>query len=190
LTEEKRTRAIARIPAEYRDITLADVLPRLDHHPTQPSLINELRVHPDGSYLLFGRNGCGKSLFGWLLYRTAVESGRPAMAMSTAELLAEFRRWEVEAVEPTVTAETLRNESSRWLLVLDEFEKARPTEFAGEMLFRLLDAAYGHRHQVVITSNLTPFALEAHWQRASETYGKSIMRRLFELTDSVQVEMF
>lgn len=190
LFERKRDRAIARIPPQYRNISLETLHPRPDLHPTQSSLIPELIAHPEASFLLFGRNGSGKSLCGWALYRRALEEGRPAVGLPTAELLAEFRRWEVSGAEPSVTAELLRDDRRRWLIFLDEFEKARPSEFAGEGLFALLDAAYNYRHQVVITSNLTPSGLQDHWQRASESYGTSILRRLLELPDAVHCELF
>lgn len=190
LARQKRDRAIARIPSAYRGARLEALEPRPDLHPTQAALIPEMQANPGASFLLFGRNGCGKSLCGWALYRRALEDSRPAVGLPTAELLAEFRRWEVNGTEPCVTAEALRDDRRRWLIFLDEFEKARPSEFAGEALFALLDAAYNYRHQVVITSNLTPAGLQDHWQRASETYGTSIMRRLLELPDAVHVELF
>lgn len=190
LFERKRDRAIARIPPHYRNISLDSLSPREDLHPKQTGLIAEVKANPGASFLLFGRNGSGKSLCGWLLYRAALESGRPAVGLPTAELLAEFRRWEVSGIEPSITAELLRDDRRRYLIFLDEFEKARPSEFAGESLFALLDAAYNYRHQVVITSNLTPAALQDHWQRASETFGVSILRRLLELPDAIHCELF
>jgi DNA replication protein DnaC len=72
-------------------------------------------------------------------------------------------------------------------LFLDEFEKARPTEFASEMLFNLLDAARNFNHQLVITSNLDPEKLRAHWSRIDEIWGNSIMARLW---DCHRVELF
>lgn len=190
LARQKRDRAIARIPSAYRSARLETLAARPDLHATQAGLIPEMQASPGASFLLFGRNGCGKSLCGWSLYRRALEDGRPAVGLPTAELLAEFRRWEVNGAEPSVMAELLRDDRRRWMIFLDEFEKARPSEFAGEALFALLDAAYNYRHQVVITSNLNPSGLQEHWQRASETYGVSIMRRLLELPDAVHVEMF
>jgi hypothetical protein len=89
-----------------------------------------------------------------------------------------------------VTSEDLRSNSRRWLVFLDEFEKARPTEFAGEQLFLLMDAVYTYRHQLVVASNLGKDDLRARWSQASEQYGLSIMRRLLELDGLVYHEMF
>lgn len=153
-------------------------------------MLASIRANPEASYLLFGRNGSGKSLFGWLVYRAAVEAKRCVVGISVSELLLQFRRCEVEGIAPVVDSDSLQDRHRRWLLFLDEFEKARPSEFAAESLFRLLDTAYNYGHQVVITSNLKPGELQAHWSRATEQYGPSILRRLFELKDAVRVEMF
>jgi DNA replication protein DnaC len=190
LTRQIRQRALARIPPTYRDLDLMTIEPRLDLHEKQGLLIEHLRAEPECSYALLGRNGCGKSMVGWLLYKRAVEQGRPAIGLPTAELLAQFRRWETGGNMPAIDAETLRDDRRRWLIFLDEFDKARPTEFASEVLFAVLDAAYSYMHQVVITSNLRQSELKDHWARFSEVYGPSIMRRVLELPDITEVELF
>lgn len=188
-TRKLRTRALKRIPPAYRDLDLATLQPRSDLHAKQSELIEAVCHYPQQSYLLCGKNRTGKSAIGWVLYRAAIEAERPAIALPTAELLMQFRRWELNQDPPAVDAESLRD-GRRWLLFLDEFDKARPTEFAAEQLFLLLDAACSYHHQVVITSNLAPDALKEHWSRSQITYGPSIMRRLFDLEDSCLVQMF
>jgi len=169
---------------------LATVRPDLSRHAGQASLVDALRVNPDLSLLLAGKVGCGKSFFGWLLYKRAIELDRPAVALPLAELLGQFRRYECGSDQhPAVTSETLR-ESRRWLIFLDEFDKARPTEFAAEQLFLLMDAVYTYRHQLVITSNVGKDELRERWSQASEQYGVSIMRRVLELDGMARKEMF
>jgi DNA replication protein DnaC len=96
----------------------------------------------------------------------------------------DFRRLELGVADgetlkpPRVSVEALRRPHNRWFLFLDEFEKARPTEFAAEQLFGLLDAAMSFKHQLIITSNLKTDELRQHWSRASEVYGTSIMTRV------------
>lgn len=142
------------------------------------------------SLLLSGKVGCGKSLVGWLLYRQAIEDERPAIALPLAELLAQFKRYECGGEVPALTAENLRTDKQRWFIFLDEFEKARPSEFSSEQLFLLMDAIYTYRHQLVITSNCDKDGLRAHWSQASDQYGVSIMRRLLELDGIVSVDLF
>lgn len=191
LSDWRRDLKLARIPPRYRKQTLESINPLEAAHPKQRDLIPVLRERPGASFLLFGRNGSGKSLLGWALYRHAVGEGRPVAACSVADLLMQYRTFEFDREQvPVVNAETLRCSEDRYFVFLDEFEKSRPTEFAAESLFRLLDAVYCNHHQLVITTNLTPKQLQEHWAGASEYYGGSIMRRLFELQDSISVEMF
>lgn len=191
LTIAVQQRLLSRIPPEYRDFDLLTIQPDLSRHPKQAALIGAIKADSDMSLLLTGRVGCGKSLFGWLFYKMAVEAGRPAVALPLAELLLQFRRHEMGGDgKPSVTFEDLRTDRKRYLLFLDEFDKARPSEFAGEQLFLLMDAVYTYRHQLIVTSNLTTDDLRSHWSRASEQYGVSIMRRLIEMDGMTRVEMF
>lgn len=193
---QNRRRKLERIPPEYRLLSLATIRPRPELHEKQDNLIPILQAEPHASYLLSGKNGCGKSLAGWLLYRKAVEDGRPVAAMPVASLLAEYRACERDATRlPSVHPEDLRQRSGetlkdRWFIFLDEFDKARASEFAGEMLFLLMDAIYSYRHQLVVTTNLKTKDLQAHWARSGDTYGPSIMRRVLELDGLIEADMF
>ncbi|MEX5669406.1 hypothetical protein ABFV57_31580, partial [Pseudomonas neuropathica] len=84
------------IPAIYQSLRLESAKPDVERHPLQADILQAMQRQPLASYALFGKNGCGKSLFGWLLYRTAVESGRSAVGVPLSELLAQFRAWEKE----------------------------------------------------------------------------------------------
>lgn len=191
LSQKLRLQLLDRIPAEYRDLDLGTVKPDTNRHEGQASLVPALQANPDKSLLLCGRVGCGKSLFGWLLYKRAVEDGRPAIAAPLAELMGEFRRYECGGEQlPRVISGDLRSDKRRWLIFLDEFDKARASEFSTEQLFLLMDAIYVGHHQLVVTSNLSKDDLRSHWSQASEQYGVSIMRRLLELDGMARKEMF
>jgi len=172
---------------------LSRLHPRQDLHSAQASIITFVRSHPADSFLFLGRNGVGKSHFAWALYRNAIAQRRPAIACTVRDLLHEYRRVEIGVPDgeilksPRVTAADLRKQGRLWFLLLDEFEKARPSEFAAEQLFNLLDAAKSFNHQLVITSNFDADALRKHWSRIDAIWGNSIMTRL---QDCHQVEMF
>ena len=186
-----RGRAMNRIPTIYRGLTLETVKPDFDRHPSQERVIAALRQSPESSFAFFGVNGCGKSLFGWLLYRQAVDSNRNAVGLPLAELLSQFRAWEKDSDQlPDVTPGDLRQGNRRYLLWFDEVEKARPSEFSAEMFFRVVDAAYSFDHQLVIASNLKPEELSRHWATNGETYGPSTVRRIMEMRDGLEVPMF
>jgi hypothetical protein len=184
---------LALIPPMFGSPKLSTIKARPDLHPSQVEVIEHIRAHPNDSYLLCGRNQAGKSHFAWAMFREAVAARRSTVACSVVDLLSDFRRVELGVPDgetlksPRVTVEALRKTGKPWFLFFDEFEKARPTEFASEQLFRVLEAAKSFGHQLVITSNLRAIDLRAHWSRQDEIWGNSIMTRL---QDCHQVEMF
>lgn len=191
---EKRKRVerrLARIPAEYRAFDLATIQPMAEKHAKQERLFATVKADPGVSLMMYGKNGCGKSLVGWLLYKRAIEDGRPAIFLSLSELMRQFREWELDPLKlAVIDAASLRETKARWLIVLDEAEKARPTEFASEKLCDLLDAIYTNRHQLVVTSNFSPSDLREHWSRQNPVYGTSILRRVMELDGLKDVDLF
>lgn len=187
-------RLLAKIPPIFGKPKLSRLKPRLDLHPMQGKLIAKVQANPDDSYLLTGKNGTGKSHVAWALYRRAIAQRRGVVACTVRDLLEDFRRAEVgrregEVFRPRVTADQLRRAegSQRLLVLLDEFEKARPSEFASEMLFSVLDAIKSFKHQLVVTSNMNLAELRNHWGRIDEIWGNSIVTRL---ADCTVVEMF
>jgi DNA replication protein DnaC len=180
------------IPPVFGMPRLGRLKPSSAHHHKQAAAIDLVRNKPDESYLFTGRNGSGKSHIAWAIYRHALASRRPAVASSVRDLLDEFRRLELSIKEgdpwtPRVRAIDLRKQGKPWLIFLDEFEKARPSEFASEQLFNLLDAAKSFGHQLVITSNFDAEKLRSHWGRIDEVWGNSIMTRLW---DCHRIEFF
>ena len=184
---------LAIIPPAFGMPRLFRLKARTDLHPTQRAAIQLVKQNPKDSYLLLGKNGSGKTHIGWAVFRNALAQRRPAIACTVRDLLAEFRRVEIGVPDgetlksPRVTAEQLRKPGKPWLLFLDEFEKARPTEFASEQLFNVLNAARDFNHQIVVTSNMNAGDLKDHWGRIDEVWGNSIMTRL---QGCVQVEFF
>jgi DNA replication protein DnaC len=158
------------------------------------------KAHPDDSFLLCGRNGSGKTHIAWALYRHAVVSGRSAIGCLLAELIESYKNFELmEQSErskamrdftrdrPFILPDDLKTGEQRHTLFLDEFEKARTSEFASECLFRLLNAARDFNHQLIITSNLDWQRMRDRWSNIDDVYGNSIMTRL---RDCRLVEMF
>jgi len=160
----------------------------------QAEVIETLQADPHASYLLCGRNGAGKSLMGWCLLRQAVCESRRVVGINLALLLDQYRALERPLREeeelpprPKVLASDLDG-SRNWFLLLQEFDKPRPTEYASERLFELVDMAFNFEHQLVITSNMDADELDTHWSTSSPRYGRSIMSRLRETC--VQVNLF
>lgn len=170
---------------------ISRLVARLDLHPSQVRAISLVRSHPNDSFLFTGKNGTGKSHLAWAIYRHAISQRRHAVAAPVRDVLADFRKLETGEFEegemPRVVSVDLKRAQKPWLLFFDEFEKARPSEFAAEQLFNVLDAAKSFNHQIVVTSNFTAKQMRDHWGRIDAIWGNSIMTRL-EFCH--QVEMF
>jgi DNA replication protein DnaC len=181
----KAIRRLERIPPEYEHLRLESVALDLKRHPRQAFVWQRVKRHPEQCYLICGQPGTGKSAVMWALYAHAVEMGRPAVAMSLSELIEDFRRADAVGYHneylPELHPSKLQTRSERWFIGIDDFHLARPTRFAAEMTYRLLDAAYSYRHQLVVTSQLDLKKLERHWAEAGDGYGEAIMRRVLEI---------
>lgn len=188
------TKKLSRIPPEYEHLQLEQIAPDLKRHPKQAFLWQMVKAHPGHCYLISGRPGAGKSAALWALYARAARRNQPALAMSLSELIEGFKRSEIARPEddyqPELHPSELQTRSERWFIGIDDFHIGRPTRFAGEMIYRLLDAIYSYRHQLVITSQLDKRRLEQHWAEAGEGYGEAILRRVMEIEKASYITMF
>jgi len=195
LTSSIRQYLLGRIPERFAGCSLAAFEPDARRHPMQAEILEALRANPGANYFLSGSFGTGKTQFLWMLYRQAVEGReRHPLAYTLIGLLNEYRsafdtaERRTEPARPKLTADVLRNASTKYAVFLDDIDKARPTEYVAEQVFDLLDASDDHGHQLVVTTNLPAVELIDHFERADERYGGAIVRRL--LTNSTKFEMF
>lgn len=179
------------IPPIYRMHTIETIEPMPERYAEQGKKLEYIKTHPDDSYCLLGDNGTGKTMIGWMLYRWAIEHGRPAMGMTVHELVESQRRAMFsDGRAPVITRDELKTDSVRWLIFLDEFHRCKPSEFAAETLWDILDVAYSYNHQIVIVANESKDYLIDHWSREIGNYGRAIMRRVLEAEGMTKVEMF
>jgi DNA replication protein DnaC len=188
-------RAMQQIPATVRVGRLEDLQPRYNLVPDkqqaarlgdlQKQAISTVKQNPLGSYLLMGDNGAGKTHIAYTLYAHAAQQGRRVVACPLRDLLEDFKRYELgdsgdngQRFYPRVSPSELQSGGEKWTILLDEFEKARVTEFTSEMLFNLLDAAWKYQHQLIVTSNMDDDELIARWSKIDDVYGRSIAKRL------------
>jgi len=181
------------IPPMYRGFTLETIAPAMERYAKQGEKLEYIKAHPSDSYCLFGDNGTGKTLIGWLLFRAAVEQGRPTIGLTVRELVDDRRAamFDTESNrKPKISREDLKTDSIRWFIFLDEFHRCKPSEFAAETLWDILDVAYTYGHQIVITANESKDYLIEHWSKEIGNYGRAIMRRVLEADGMTKVEMF
>jgi DNA replication protein DnaC len=172
-----RDSRFAKIPPKFAGLRLADIQPRKG----QEQIITFAKENPQGSYFLAGNFGTGKSMLMWALYREAIERNAPKLiACTLAELLNEYRGFINGGPLPRMNATELKQSHTRYSIFFDDIDKAKPTEYAAEQFFEIVNAIYEYGHQVVTTTNLGVSALIDHFDRADERFGGAIVRRLVD----------
>lgn len=190
-----RANRLAKIPPKFAGFHLSTLEPDVRCHPKQAEIVPFIKQNPESSYVLAGRFGSGKSLMMWMLYRHAIkQTPRKVVACTLSELLDEFRAFIQSSVNretpkiPRLNAAELRQTETPYSIFLDDIDKARPSEYAAEQFFEIVNAIYEFQHQLVVTTNLTVRGLADHFDRADDRFGGAIVRRLVD--NAKVVEMF
>jgi hypothetical protein len=202
LKQKIRKTKLDRIPGIYQGMSLATITPDPSRHVDQAVTLKWLQDNPEASYAFTGNltasespnaksNRVGKSMFGWLLYREAVERNQRACGLLLSDLLKQFQAWELNPDKvPDITPGDLRQNHTRYFLLIDELDKDRPTEFRAEVLFQLIEAAHSFKHQLVVTTNYTLDGLAQYWSRNGAAYGPAIVSRIKEQPGGWEIPMF
>ena len=166
-----------RIPAKYRDRTIASWLP-LD---ARPRAVAETFVasYPPPKPLIFltGGVGTGKTHMACGIVRAFFEQhGKRGQFWPTIDLLDRYRATfdESRATETVEAVDAQLRQCA--ILVLDDYGAHRSTEWAEERLFRVVDERYRTRAPLVITSNIDVMEMPAR-----------VLSRLKEASDSTIV---
>jgi len=162
------------LPAKYHDLTLDG----LDHDPAVIAAALSWVVD-GGGLLLTGPVGVGKTMVAGVAARARLE--RAAVVWLTAPLL--FARLGSGFDSPQ-RDEALEVLSGRSTLVLDDIDKARPTEYGAEQIFVAVDQRVEHRAALLVTSNLKPSQLAERWP---SPYSEAITSRLVGYCEVVAV---
>lgn len=181
---------LERIPFLYREAVIETMQPIFERHELQAVVIEKLKEDPLGSYGFAGTFGCGKTHFYWALYRAAAVNKQRIIADTFSGLLDDFKRkFEKKDHRSKISAEDLSQNQTRYSLFLDDLDKAKPSEYAAEQLFELINAAQAWGHQIVWTSNLNADDLQDHFDKADKRFGGAIVRRLCD-PPARYIEMF
>lgn len=163
------------LPAKYHGLRVRE----LDHPSSVLDPVEDWAEH-GGGLLLTGDIGRGKtSLAGaaaWqrLDQRPVIWTSAPLLfARLGSGLGSEQRNWALD---------TLANTKG---LVLDDIDKARPTEYGAEQVFLAVDQRVEHEAPLLVTSNLSPAKLAEHWP---EPYGPAIASRLVGYCKVVRID--
>lgn len=180
----ERERKIAKIPVKFQGLTLSNLQPLPAKHPKQSEFVPYIKANPEKSYFLAGKPGTGKSTFMWALYRQAIEGRNHVVICTLSDLLDEYRAYigasmrREEPQHPRLSSWQLA-EGRPYSIFLDDIDKANPTDYAAEQIFKLVNAIYEHRHQLVVTTNKSIEGLIRHYDK-SDDRGEAIVRRMMD----------
>lgn len=137
--------------------------------------------------LLTGPTGVGKTFAGWAALEELAGTIRwmraaRVEALSTPELMARCR----PGAAPIITnhlGDSTSHEPVEWyskagLLMIDDLGAEKPSEWTGEVLYRIIDFRYIYQRPTVAITNLTPPELAKH-------LGDRLASRLTEMCTTV-----
>lgn len=146
-----------------------------------------------GCLFIAGDIGCGKTYLASCLCADLLRRGRHVQWCNMSDVLREIRRCFNNARVSEV--EVLRQFTGPGVLVLDDLGKERPTEWAVEQLFCIINARYDKGRPMVVTTNyggeelvrrLTPRADADGYQ--DDTTARAIVDRLRGMSCVVVLE--
>ena len=163
------------VPERFRKVTMDTLVgSTISKMPIdlQKPIILGLQANREGSYLLVGDAGTGKTHFSFALFHHAVRAWaikafeddamyeRSVFRFNTKSLLDQHVAWATkengdDTQYPDLTVKkikTLANKEHKVRLFLDEIDKFNPTKFKLDTLFELIDAVYENAGQVVAVS--------------------------------------
>ncbi|WP_051321689.1 ATP-binding protein [Chrysiogenes arsenatis] len=144
------------VPLYYVKKRLADLI---DHNGP----LRKVVVYCEGSLLLYGLPGTGKTHIVAGLLRRELENNRVderrAMFVVVPDMLAEIR----EGIRDSTMERRIQRITSIPLLILDDLGAEKPSDFARETLYRIINHRYNNHLRTWITSNMAlDKGLEAH----------------------------
>lgn len=187
--ETRRRRVFARlmeeaaIPYMARDWDFAAYAKFVQHDPAKGVALRAAHAYAEGKMLkldppmrslfLFGAFGTGKTGLALSILRRRLEGGQPGLYYALADLLDRLRRTydRARGEEGESAEQIVRQLQDVDLLVLDDLGAERPTDWALEKLFQVVDGRMRNERETIYTSNLTTDEL-------ADRLGRRIVERI------------
>lgn len=163
------------MPARFRDRRLDNFLPDAGNQEaykvvTRFQATIDQRLAEGAGVWITGKAGNGKTHLAAALYHAAREAGNTAVFVTVADLFAKLKSTYGEGAKISEWDLMGPLQQAR-LLVLDDLGKEKPSEWARERLFIVVNQRYENRRSTVVTTNLSPEVL-------SERLGEATIDRL------------
>ena len=133
-----------------------------------------------------GECGVGKSHLAFATANSLIEKGNSVIAMTMIDLLLKIKS-SFNAYNDKMTEEQiLKIYTDCALLVIDDLGKEKPTEWALQMIYSVIDRRYNALKPIIVTTNFTASELVKRFGDSS--IGHAIVDRLFEICEYVSIE--
>ena len=133
-----------------------------------------------------GECGVGKSHLAFATANALIEKGNSVIAMTMIDLLLKIKS-SFNAYNDKMTEEQiLKIYTDCALLVIDDLGKEKPTEWALQMIYSVIDRRYNALKPIIVTTNFT--ASELIKRFGDSSIGNAIVDRLFEICQYVPIE--
>ena len=133
-----------------------------------------------------GECGVGKSHLAFAIANSLIERGNSVIAMTMIDLLLKIKS-SFNAYNDKMTEEQiLKIYTDCALLVIDDLGKEKPTEWALQMIYSVIDRRYNALKPIIVTTNFT--ASELIKRFGDSSIGNAIVDRLFEICQYVPIE--
>ena len=133
-----------------------------------------------------GECGVGKSHLAFATANALIERGNSVIAMTMIDLLLKIKSSFNACNEKMTEEQILKIYTDCALLVIDDLGKEKPTEWALQMIYSVIDRRYNALKPIIVTTNFT--ASELIKRFGDSSVGNAIVDRLFEICQYVPIE--
>jgi DNA replication protein DnaC len=140
---------------------------------------NKIKNKPRNGLFIVGECGVGKSHIAFATANELIENEKRVICTSMIDLLADLR---ANFNNSETETKTLAKYSNCDLLILDDLGKEKPTEWALQMMYSIVDNRYNNLKPIIVTTNYTASDLVKRFTINSDSATASaIIDRLYEM---------